>query len=156
MKQLIATLIVIAISLALNTTAVAGDVDDVKAATLEHFATLNAGNARAHVQHHMAGHSTYDAGGGLLEVSNSLSEETASLKAEFDSGLKLNLELRHLDVKIYGDAAVVTGYVVGTATSPDGVIEQSTNRRSAVLIKEGGKWKEVHLHMSPVIAAPQQ
>ncbi len=156
MKQLIAMLIVIAISLALNNTAVAGDADDVKAATLEHFATLNAGNARAHVQHHMAGHSTYNAGGGLLEVSNSLSEETASLKVDFDSGLKLNLELRHLDVKVYGDAAVVTGYVVGTATAPDGSIDQVTDRRSAVLIKEGGKWREVHLHSSPVIAGPQQ
>ena len=156
MKLLIPTLMVIVSCVALSPLATAGDADDVKAATLEHFATLNAGNARAHVQHHMAGHSTYDAGGGLLEVSNSLSEETASLKADFDSGLKLNLELRHLDVKVYGDAAVVTGYVVGTATAPDGTTEQLTSRRSAVLIKEGGKWREVHLHSSPVIAASQQ
>jgi hypothetical protein len=69
MKLLIPTLMVIVYSVALTTQATAGDVEDVKAATLEHFATLNAGNARAHVQHHMAGHSTYDALGGLLEFS---------------------------------------------------------------------------------------
>jgi ketosteroid isomerase-like protein len=90
------------------------------------------------------------------DSSNSLDEETAALKADFESGLKLNMDLRHLDVKVYGNAAVVTGYVVGTSTAPSGVIEQVMNRRSAVLIKEGGKWKEVHLHSSPVISVPQQ
>ena len=156
MKLLIPTLMVIVCSMALTTQTTAGDVEDVRAATMEHFATLNAGNALAHVQHHMAGHSTYDALGGLLEVSNSLDEEIAALKADFESGLKLNMDLRHLDVKVYGNAAVVTGYVVGTSTTPDGTIQQVTSRRSAVLIKDAGKWKEVHLHSSPVIAIPQQ
>ena len=71
-----------------------------------------------------------------------------------DAGSKLNLQLTHLDVKVYGNTAVVTGYVVGTTTDPDGETQSVMNRRTAVLIKQGNKWKEVHLHSSPVTAAP--
>jgi ketosteroid isomerase-like protein len=72
------------------------------------------------------------------------------------SGFKFNFELRHLEVKVYGDAAVVTGYVMGTVTSPEGTTEQFTTRRTAVLIKQGGEWKEAHAHSSPLtVALPQ-
>ena len=63
-----------------------------------------------------------------------------------------DLQLRHLNVKVYGNVAVVTGYVVGTETSPDGTTEEVANRRTAVLVKQGGQWKEAHIHISPLVA----
>ncbi|MFQ5798316.1 MAG: nuclear transport factor 2 family protein [Bacteroidota bacterium] len=154
MKRLVA--IVFVGGMVLTTVAEGGDVDDIKAATLEHFATLNAGDAADHVRHHLAVHSGFPPDGGLLDRSDSRKDQENSLQADFDAGLKTNLQLRHLEVKVYGNTAVVTGYVVGTVTSADGTTQQVTTRRSAVLIKEGGQWMEAHVHSSPLIASPPQ
>lgn len=156
MKRFFAAPMLLLAGMFLTGVAAAQDVEAIKAATLQHFATLNAGDAAAHIQHHLPEHTTFSGDGGLLEEFDSPEEEESSLRADFDSGLKLNLQLRHLKVKVYGNTAVVTGYVVGTATSPDGDTEQVTNRRTAVLIKQRGQWREVHLHASPLMAAPIQ
>jgi len=52
--------------------------------------------------------------------------------------------------KEIGTTAIVTGYLVGTTTGPDGTATQVRNQRTGVLIKQGGQWKEVHRHLSPV------
>jgi ketosteroid isomerase-like protein len=83
-------------------------------------------------------------------------QQRASWQDQFDAGFKFNFELRHLKVKVYGDAAIVTGYVMGTSTSPDGTTQETTTRRTAVLIKQGGEWKEAHTHISPLKAALPQ
>ncbi len=155
MIRLVAALAVLAAGLVLTPVATGQDVDAIKKATLEHLATNNAGDAAGHVRHHLAGHSAFAPGGGLLEDFPSLERETEDRQANFDAGLKLNVEIRHLKVSVYGDVAVVTGYVMGTVTRPDGRTEQVNNRRTAVLIKQGGQWKEVHVHASP-LTAPQQ
>ncbi len=60
------------------------------------------------------------------------------------------VQLRHPEVEVYGNVAVVTGYTVGTITSPDGTARPIANRRTVVLIKQGGQWKIAHRHLSPV------
>jgi len=130
--------------------AVADDVDDVKASEIEHFTTQS---ADVITQHHLAGHTGFGADGGLLGVTDSLEEERDNRRAEYNAGVKRNLQLRHLDAKIYGDVAVTTGYVIGTRTLPDGTPERVANRRTAVLIKQGDHWKEVHTHNSPLSLA---
>ena len=156
MKRLIAVVTVLVVGAVLTPVARAQDVEEIAKATLEHFAALNAGDADAHVQHHLPEVSLFDPEGGLLEVFESHEQERASWQADFDAGFKFNVQLRHLEVKIYGDAAVVTGYLVGTVTSPEGTTEQVTTRRTAVLIKQGDQWKEAHSHQSPLtVALPQ-
>ena len=156
MKRLIAILMVFLGGMVVTTVAVADDVDDIKKATLDHYAAHNAGDVDAFMQHHLSERNTFSPGGGLLRESNSLEDQKNSLKALFDAGFKTNLQPRHLAVKVYGNTAVVTCYVVGTVTSTDGTTQQVTGRRSAVLIKQGGKWKEAHTHHSPLIAPPPQ
>ena len=78
------------------------------------------------------------------------------MKADYDSGVRVNLNPVHIEVQVYGNAAVVTCYLVGTVTGPDGTVEQVTDRRTAVLIKQGGKWMEAHTHASPMVVAPAQ
>ena len=156
MKKFIPITMIFGWVVILTTVARAGDVEDIKKATLEHFATLNAGNAAAHIEHHLGGHTTFAQIGGLLQVDDSLEEEIKDLQAQFDAGLKLDLQVKYLDVKVYGNIAIVTGYVDGTSTAPDGTTDQVMIRRTAVLIKQGKKWKEVHLHSSPIMTAQSQ
>ncbi len=149
----IATLFVV--SMFLTTVAMADDVDDVKAAVLRHYAALNAGDADAYIQSRAPEHSLFS-GGGLLSRSTSLEEQQSAFKAGIDAGLKRNVRARHLEVRIYGNTAVATNYTIGTIARPDGSITQVRVQRTAVLIKQGSQWKEVHQRRSLFnIATPQ-
>ncbi len=132
--------------------AVADDVDDVKAAVQRHYVALNAGDANALIQLQAAGYTTFGPGGALLEQSDSLEERRKIRQAEFDAGLKYNLQARHIDVSLYGNStAVTTHYGVGRITFQDGTTGQPNNRITRVWIKQGGQWKVVHRHISPVV-----
>ncbi len=127
--------------------AVADDVDDVKAAMQRYFAALNTGDADAFIQSRMPGSSVF-AEGGLLERSGSAQEQKNGFQAAVDAGQKLNLQIRNFEVKVYGNTAVTTCYVVGTVTPPGGTTERTAVQRTGVWIKQGGQWKEVHSHRS--------
>ena len=120
MRRFFALVVLLVGSMALTTVAAADDVADIKAASVKHFATLNAGEVGVYIRHHLPERSVFGGGGGLLNELDSLEAQEKSLQARVDAGLKTNLQLRHLNVKVYGNVAVVTGYVVGTETSPDG------------------------------------
>ena len=96
-------IISILIGLFLTNVSIAGDVEDIKKATREHFATQNAGDAKAHIAHHMPYHTQF-IGGGLLIVSHSREEQVKSLQEVFDAGVKFSLDLAHLEVKVYGQS----------------------------------------------------
>ena len=151
MKALTTLLVV---GMFLTTAALADDVDDVKAAVLSYFAAISAGDANSQTRYHMPEHTSFGPGGGLLVSQHSLEEQRNSFQADRDAGQRLNLQVRHLDVKVYGNAAIVTSYVVGTITTPDGTTIQSRDQRSGMWIKQGGQWREAHRHNSP-IALPQ-
>jgi len=133
--------------------AMADDVDDVKAAEKSHFSALSAGNAAAYVQHHSP-ELTRFISVGLRWDFGSLEEQRNQIQTAFDAGSDYTLGLRQLEVKVYGDAAVATSYVVGTVARPNGTTEQATWRRSSFWIKQGGGWKEVHFHQSQ-LSIPQ-
>ncbi len=155
MKALFAILTFLLLGIVPTTNPAADDVADIKKATLDHFVTLNSGDAETHIQDHLEGNTAYAADGGLLDNS-SLEEQVAGLKAGYDSGVRINLNPRHIEVQVYGNAAVVTCYLVGTVTDSDGTVQQVTDRRTAVLIKQGGKWLEAHTHASPMVSASAQ
>ncbi len=135
-----------------TTVAMADDVDDVKAVVQDYFAALNAGDANAYIQHFMPETSAF-IGTGLISHAHSLEEQKRTFEA---SGIKRNLQVRHLEVKVYGNTAIATSYVVGTTTNADGITNQANQQRTAVLIKQGGQWKEVHQHRSLLRIAPPQ
>ncbi len=138
----------IVIGMVATAVVMADDVDDIKAAEMAHFAARRGGDAGTVVRHHLPGHTSF-VGGELLSRSDSLEDERKNLQAQFDAGFKTNAQVRHFEVKIYGNlTAVTTGYMVGTQTLPDGTTQQVNSQRTAVLIKQGGQWKEVHVHVS--------
>ena len=65
-------------------------------------------------------------------------------------GFKYNRYIRHIDVRVYGNAAVVSGYKTGSITWPSGNKTAGNIRFSEVWIKQGGQWKTVHGHASPL------
>ncbi len=96
-------------------------------------------------QYLLSEHSRFPAEGLLVEGFTK-----KDLKAAFDAGLKLEITARHLDVKIYGNTAIATGYIEGSITLPGGIFEQIRQRFTEVWIKQEGKWKRVHIHSSPL------
>jgi uncharacterized protein (TIGR02246 family) len=139
----------LAVVLILPVTARGQDVDEITATTTEHLETLNAGDAAAHIAQHLPTATDFSAGGLLVQY-ESREEQIAELQAEFDAGLRTDFTIRDLNVKVYGDVAVVTGHVVGTATTPEGTTESVANQRTAVLVKRDGRWMEAHVHISPL------
>ncbi len=130
--------------------AMADDADDVRAALQRYTIALTTGDASALMQLHAAASNTFGPGGGLLETFDSLEERRNSFQATRDSGFKLNVQLRHVEVSVYGDSAVTTSYAVGTVTQSSGTTVRVNNRLTTVWVKQGGQWKEVHRHLSPV------
>ncbi len=147
MKALTALLI---IGMFATTVAMADDVEDVKAALQRYTTALSAGDASAMMLLHAAANTSFGAGGGLLATFDSPEERRNSFQANRDAGLKLNVQLRHVEVSVYGDTAVTTSYAVGTVTQPNGTTVQVNNRLRTVWVKQGGQWKEVHRHLSPI------
>ena len=147
MKRLIALLMVLVGGLVLTAVAAADDAADIKAAQRAQFAAYNASDADSVAQYVLPEQSRFVGNGSLLTVGFNEND----LKASFDAGVKYNRQFRHLDVKVYGNAAVVTGYWMGTITFPDGITVNGPVRHSAVWIKQGGQWKLAHRHNSPLI-----
>ncbi len=127
--------------------ALADDVDDVKAAFLSMFAAINAGDSQGLVRLYMPEFNDFGRGGALLNRTTSLEERRKARQALFDN-LKLNLQPRNVEVRVYGNTAVVTAYLVGSNNPPNAEPNQFVDRRTGVWIKQGGQWKEVHTHQS--------
>ena len=151
MRKVIAVLSVVACGILVAAASVADDVADIKSTMEKHFVTFKAGDTAGHVAHHMAGHSAFAPDGGPLVVIDSLEEEMAELQAEYDEGYKFDFQLVDLDVAMYGDMAVVTSLQTGTVTTPDGKTENVENRRTAIVVRDGSDWKEVHSHISAYV-----
>ncbi len=144
-------MIVLGLIFTASTSAMADDVADIKSAMEKHFVTFKAGDAAGHIAHHMARNSSFGPEGGALAVNDSSEEEIAELQASFDEGYKFDFQLVDLDVAVYGDTAVVTSLQTGTVTTPDGKTEKVKNRRTAVVVRDGSDWKEVHSHISAYV-----
>ena len=155
MKKL-SFMIILGMILTASTSAMADDVADIKSAMKEHFTTMNAGDAAGHIAHHKAGNSSFGAEGGALTVNETLDAETADMQATFDGGTTFDFKLVDLDVTVYGDTAVVTSLQTGTVTTSDGKTEKVKNRRTAVVVRDGSDWKEVHSHISAYVDEPAE
>ena len=149
MKNTTYCLVLLLTSFTLTNSAIADDIEDIKNATLEHFDAQNRGDALGRIAHHMPYHSQFS-DGSLLKESHSIDEQIKATKLLYESGINFNLELSEMNIKVYSDTAVVTGYVLGTISLPDGVVLHAREQRTAVLIKVKNEWKEVHVHISPL------
>lgn len=85
-------------------------------------------------------------------IDNSLLSEgridADSLRALYDGGMTPALDQRHMAVRVFGDTALVTGYVTGSITGPEGAKTQGPWRFTALLVKANGRWQIMHNHWS--------
>ena len=144
--------------IALTTTVFADDVEDVKAAYLRHITLSRTGQVDAFLEQHEPGHTAFGPNGALLSRFDSLEDEKKFRQAAasnvnpdaFDSQ-SLSQLVRHMEVQVYGNTAVLTTYLQGPITLPDGTQRPGTRRVTSVWIKQGNRWTEVHDHMSPLV-----
>ncbi len=73
-----------------------------------------------------------------------------ALRALYEGGMTPAIDQRHMGVRVFGDTALVTGYVAGSITGTDGEVLQGPWRFTAMLIKASGRWQIVHNHWSPL------
>ncbi len=132
--------------------ALADDADDVKAAVVEFYNQINNENA-SFAEFYVPNGDQFPRTGVLIQP---FEEIIGTVQASIDAGLDFNVQLRHIDVKVYGNAAVATYYTVGTTDYPDGTILSGVFRASITAIKQGRQWKFAHIHISPLQSQPGQ
>jgi ketosteroid isomerase-like protein len=120
-------------------------MEEVRAAVVDLYSALNAGNADAFVPYMASGGYTEfsEDGGPLFNI------DEAYVKQAFNSGLRADFEIQELKVRVFGDTAVATGYRVGKFIIPNEATERSKLCLSMVWFCQEGKWKLVHVHLSP-------
>ena len=153
MRQLTAVTVALFVSSFLVPAVLADDISDIKALEQGHYAARNRGDVATWIGYHMAERDSFGPGGARLTKSSSLEAERKSLEAQLAAGTKYNHRLTDIEVRIFGNTAICTSYITGSSTSPDGTVRPVSMRRTAVLIKDNGKWKEVHDHISPLVPA---
>ncbi len=132
-----------------TTIAMADDSDDVKAAFLNLFTTLRAHDSQSMAQNYMPDYTNFGRGGGLLIRTATPEEMGKARQAVFDS-INITLQPRNVEVQVYGNTAVVTAYLIGSITPANNETIRVNDRRTGVWVKQGGTWKEVHMHQSPI------
>ena len=73
------------------------------------------------------------------------------MRAAFEAGFKTDLKWRHMAVKVFGKAAVVTGYLAGSATLPGGTVVPNSWRTTVTWIHGDDAWQIVHFHASTLL-----
>ena len=71
-----------------------------------------------------------------------------AVRAAFITGLRLDVAMSDLNVKVYGDAAVVGALFRGSVTLPGGAVATGTWRYSETRVLDEGTWKVVQYHLS--------
>ena len=135
-------------SVTLTSAVAADEVEDVKAATENWLSALNAGDVTALLPYY---HSEETSFGGLGDLLTEGIHTKEFMTAFFESGFKTDLQWRHMKVKVFGKAAVVTGYLTGTVTLPGGTVLPDSWRSSVMWVQQEGEWKIVHFHASELL-----
>ena len=78
--------------------------------------------------------------------------DAEALRAGMAAGtVQAQVEWQDLQATVYGDAAVSTGYLLGTWTIGDSTRE-GTWRETIVWLRQGQGWQVAHLHVSERLA----
>ena len=111
------------------------------------LAAWNAGDVDGFVRYFADDSWGFYLDGALLADGASL-QQMAEL---YEAGLKPNIELRHVAIAVYGNTAVSAAYMVGSIDPGfGGETVQGTWRYTETRINEGGIWKIVQYHFSPL------
>jgi ketosteroid isomerase-like protein len=142
------SLAVLASVTVLMPSALAQDAASLEALVLDWYEKLN--NEDASFLNHVIDDETADfpRTGSLLQVYDGPDVEFQ--QATFDAGLNFDVQVRHLEARVYGTTGVATYYTTGTTTYPGGTFLSGIFRASVTAVWQGGRWRRVHSHLSPL------
>ena len=126
--------------------AAADDVADIAEAAEKALDAYNNGDVDAIFKYVVAGSRVF---GGNGRPATTVGKE--GMEAAFAAGWKYDLQWRDFQTQVHGESAVSTAFLDGTITRPDSSVVQGPWRASNAWIKEGGKWKTVHYHVSQLL-----
>ena len=121
---------------------------DVRAAAESLIAAYNAGDIAGVAWHWYPEETVFWEDGGMLTKF-----DAEHLQNMADRGFRTDVEWRQLTARVYGGTAVATGYLAGTVTSASGTQAPGPWRNSIVWVRQGGRWKMAHSHVSKLLAA---
>ena len=119
--------------------------DEVRTAVAGIYAALDSADVDAVMQYMMDG--------GYTEITadgRSVVIDEAFLRRVLVPGLRANLRAEDVDVRLYGEAALVTGVRVGGVLRAAAPPPDDRLRLTMLWARDAGRWKLVHLHLSPV------
>ena len=73
-----------------------------------------------------------------------------ALQAAYLTGLRTNVVMNELNVRVYGNTAVSGALLQGSVTMPGGALISGTWRYSDTRVLDEGTWKVVQYHISPL------
>jgi CubicO group peptidase (beta-lactamase class C family) len=117
---------------------------EVIAAAKDLLSAYGRGDADTIMQYLPPENTNFDSNGNLL---GRFTDER-SLRMAFAAGYRIDFDVRRLSAKVYGEAAITIGYILGRIMEPGGAKREVRWRSSMFWIKREGKWYVIHSHES--------
>ena len=74
-----------------------------------------------------------------------------AVRIAYATGLRVNVVMSDLNVKVYGNTAVSGALFQGSVTLPGGAVASGTWRYSETRVLDDGTWKVIQYHVSQVV-----
>ncbi len=121
MKRLFIAATILSFAYAWTTPAIAQNAEDeVAEAFMEWALARNDKDAAALAGGWYKSYTLFQRGGLLSESNPTTQELTNNIRAGFEAGRDDNIQVRHLRVRVFGEAAIVTCYWTGTLKGSEG------------------------------------
>lgn len=151
MKRVMTVVLLVICCSTILTQSAAAQEADVRAAMEESLAAWRAGDFEKLGSFYATQTRGFMLDGGYLITGFSLE----ALQAAASMGVAFDVEPQEIDIMIAGEGvAVAVALLEGSVTLPGGTVQEGSWRYSETRVNEGGVWKVVQYHFSPLEMAP--
>ena len=134
-------------TLALLPTRGSADEESVRSAVMDYYQAFAAKDHEVLGRSFAPGYTIFSSSGGLLREGF----DRDRMKSGFKAGLTFNLKPRHIEVQLFENTAVVTGYLDARISMKKQRSRMHTLRLSSVWVEQEGGWHLVHEHLSRLV-----
>ena len=138
-------------TLALLPTRGFADEESVRSAVMDHYRAFAAKDHEGLGRSFAPGYTIFSSSGGLLREGF----DRGRMKSGFKAGLTFNFKPRHIEVQLFENTAVVTGYLDARISMKKQRSRMHTLRLSSVWVEQEGRWHLAHEHLSRLVLRSQ-